>query len=110
MLEELKEALTPHLIEAFMSLVMLMLGYATVLIKKWTGIQIEDKHRIALHSAIRTGVLLAAEKGLDRDALVQVAKDYAKQSVPDAIRYLVPGDGVLESLIIAKAQELIGAK
>lgn len=109
-MEELKEALAPHVFEALMSLVTLAIGYATILIKRATGVQIEEKHRAALHSAIRTGVLIAMEKGLDKGALVQVAKDYARQSVPDAIRYLVPGEGVLESLIVAKAQEIIGVK
>lgn len=108
MLEELKEALAPHVFEAIMSLITLALGYGTLLIRRWTGIQIEEKHMRALHSALRSGVLIGVERGLDKDALVQVAKDYARQSVPDAIRYLVPGEGVLESLILAKVQEVMG--
>lgn len=110
MFEELKEALAPHIVEVVMSLVTVLLGYATVLLKKWTGIQIEEKHRQALHSAIRTGVQMGLDKGLDRKMILGVAKDYAKTSVPDAIKWLVPGDGIMEAIALAKLREILSTK
>lgn len=106
MLEEILEAILPHIIEAFMALVTLATGYAVVLFKRWTGIQIEERRRQALHSAIRTGVLALTDRGLSGEELVEGVKDYIRQSVPDALAALVPGDGVLSTLIKSKVREL----
>jgi hypothetical protein len=108
MLMEIIEALAPHLIEALMALITLATGYGVVQFKRWTGIQIEERHRQALHSAIRTGVVALAERGLTGDELIKGVKDYIRQSVPDALASLVPGDGVLSTLIKAKVRELAG--
>lgn len=107
MLQEISEALAPYLIEAMMSLVALATGYAAVLLRRWTGIQIEERHRAALHSAIRTGVLAALDKGISGETLVGVVRDYIAVSVPDALRRLAPGDGVLATLIRAKVGEAV---
>lgn len=107
MLQEILEAVAPHLIELFMALVSLATGYALVLIKRYTGIQIEEKHRLALHSAIRTGVLAMASNGLQGQALVDAVKDYVRASVPDALAYFVPGDGVLSTLIKSKIKDIL---
>ena len=65
-----------------------------------TGIRIEEKHMRALHSAIITGVESALKDGPEAgmDHIKASALSYAKQSVPDAIRALVPGDGVMDKL------------
>ena len=107
---ELFEALEPHLVEALMSLVALATGYATVLLRRWTGIQIEARHRDALHQAIRSAVVEALDNGLDGDRLLARVKDYVGASVPDALRHLAPGDGVLATLIRAKVGEALAAK
>lgn len=107
MLEELKEALAPHVFEAVMSLLTLALGYATVLIRRWTGIQIEEKHMRALHSAIRNGSLMALQRGgVDKTILIGMVKDYVSSSVPDALKSLSPSDGVLDVLINAALAEI----
>lgn len=107
MFQEIMEALAPHLIEAFMALVTLATGYVVVLVKRYTGIQIEERHRQALHSAIHTGVLALADKGLSGEQLIEGVKDYIRQSVPDALAYLIPGEGVLATLIRAKIKQLL---
>lgn len=106
MLTEILEALAPHLLEAFMALVTLATGYAVHLFRRWTGIQIEERHRQALHSAIRTAVVALTERGLTGEDLVKGVKDYLRQSVPDALAWLVPGDSVLSTLIRSKIREL----
>lgn len=65
-----------------------------------TGVRVEEKHMRALHSAIITGVESALKDGPQAgvDHIKASALSYAKQSVPDAIRALVPGDGVLDKL------------
>src|SRR5688500_17753659 len=46
----------PYLFTAVSAGVVAVLGWATALFKQWTGIQIEARHREALHSAAMTGV------------------------------------------------------
>ena len=106
MWSELMEALAPHLVDASMAVVSLATGYVVILIRRYTGIQIEERHRQALHSAIRTAVVAMTERGLTGEDLVKAVKDYVRQSVPDALAWLVPGDGVLSTLIKAKVREL----
>ena len=65
-----------------------------------TGIRIEEKHQRALHSAMMSGAKAALRYGPEHgaDVLKRLTLDYAQRSVPDAIRALVPGDGVLDDL------------
>ena len=65
-----------------------------------TGISIQEKHRIAIHSALITGVESMLHKGpeVGIDMIRKSAVDYAQRSVPDAILALVPGDGVLDRI------------
>lgn len=83
--------------------------------RKW-GIDIEAKHREALHSAARTGVdrLLAkaapAVGGLSVDVKSQIAADGVKwvlRSVPDAVKYFKLEDkvDVIEQIVLAKLGE-----
>lgn len=106
MFQEVLEAILPHLIEAFMALVTLATGYVVVLFKRWTGIQIEERRRQALHSAIRTGVLALMDRGLYGEQLIEGVKDYIRQSVPDTLAALVPGESVLATLIKSKIREI----
>ncbi|OAN71539.1 hypothetical protein A8B82_04455 [Sulfitobacter sp. EhC04] len=65
-----------------------------------TGIRIQEKHMNALHSAILTGVEAALVDGPEAGLEVIKARAirHVNQSVPDAIKALVPGDGVLDRL------------
>lgn len=75
-----------------------------------TGIQIEAKHREALHQAIMTAVESGLKNGPDvgLDYLKANTLDYLKRSVPDALTALTPGDGVLDQLIERYAREAMG--
>jgi hypothetical protein len=88
------------LLTFFGVLLTFILNRATGAFQAATGIRIEEKHMRALHSAIMTGVEAAMIDG--PEAGIEVIKHravrYAQQSVPDAIRALVPGDGVLDRL------------
>lgn len=67
----------------------------------WTGIQIEAQHRDALHRAIQSAVESAVHHG-GREALTTIKAhvvQHLRESVPDALKALTPGDGVLDRLI-----------
>ncbi|WP_289150356.1 hypothetical protein [uncultured Salipiger sp.] len=72
-----------------------------------TGIAIEEKHQRALHSAIKSGIEAAIEDGPEAgiEQIKAAAIFHAQQSVPDAIRALVPGDGVLDRLAVRYYRE-----
>lgn len=85
----------------------LVLGLGLLYFRKWTGIQIEEKHMRVLQSAVLNGVRLGIEGNLTGERLRQAALDYIKQSAPDAINSLgVKGSLVLEKLVQAKIQEV----
>lgn len=99
--------IAPYLPDLIGAAVTALIGYAVTLIKAKTGIEIEAKHREALQSALTTGALLALAKlgiGADKAALAEAAVDYAKASVPDAIKGLAPSADVLADLATAKVQ------
>ena len=106
MFEEMLEALSPLLLEALAALLTLFIGWISVMAHRKFGIEIEARHREALHSAIMMGVLRAVELGGDRNAIVEEALLYAKRSVPDAIRALANEDGILWELAEAKLRQV----
>lgn len=110
MLDIINTLIAPYLPDLIGAAVTALLGYAVTLIKAKTGIEIEAKHRDALHSAMTTGALLALAKlgiGANKAALATAAVDYAKTSVPDAIKKLSPSDGTLADLAAAKIQSVL---
>lgn len=81
----------------------------------WTGINIEARHREALHSAIMTGVNAALGKVADliggraidvRSTAVAEALRYVGASVPDAIRYFGLSEDRLGDMIAAKLSQI----
>lgn len=96
----------PVLLDALVYVVVAWVAYA---FQRWTGIQIEAKHREALHSAIRNGVLQAASRGLTGLEAKKLVAGYVTESVPDALNRLAPSPEVLDGLIRAKMAELLPA-
>lgn len=107
MLPEIWEAVAPHVLEAIGALITLLLGWLTMQARARWGIEIEARHREALHSALTTGARLALDGKLTGKAAVDLAIDYARASVPDAIRALVRDDGVLMRLAESKLRAMM---
>lgn len=72
--------------------------------QRW-GIEIEARHREALHAALMSGVRAALAGGLSGQAAVDAAIRHAARSVPDAINRLSPTAQVLASIAEAKLAE-----
>jgi hypothetical protein len=76
----------------------------------WTGIKIEQAHQDSLHRAIKSAVESALFHGGPKVA-AQTLKahvvQHLRESVPDALKALVPGDGVLDRLIERYAREAL---
>ena len=103
----------PHIFELVGLFLTIVIGFVSRQFYAWTGIEIERRHREALHSALMSGARVAVREGPDAAAAMLQAKAvaYARASVPDAIRALVPGDGVLDALAeryVLEALDVVG--
>jgi len=94
------DVLEPHLLEILSMIITAAISMAALYLRRWTGIEIEARHREALHSAIMSGVESALQHGPGKaaDQLVDEAVAYARKSVPDAIARLAPDNVILRRL------------
>lgn len=77
MLSQMLAQVLPSLVDA---LTPLLVAVIAAMIFKWTGVQVEQKHMLALQSALQNGArLMLVGKTVD-DAI-----DYVERSVPDAL-------------------------
>ncbi|MGP3699890.1 hypothetical protein ACTVZP_22055, partial [Rhodobacter sp. NSM] len=101
--------LTPSLLDLAGVALTALIGFATVRFQHWTGIQIEARHREALHSAIMTAARLAVARKLAPDAATDFVSSYVQKSVPDALQQLAPPADTLDALVrsrLTQAAEL----
>ncbi|MGC9448619.1 hypothetical protein [Cereibacter johrii] len=106
---DLLTALTSSLLDLAGVVLTALIGFATVRFQRWTGIQIEARHREALHSAIMTAARLAVARKLAPDAATEFVSNYVRNSVPDALKQLAPPADTLNALVrsrLAQAAEL----
>ncbi|MEA3533709.1 hypothetical protein U8330_03035 [Rhizobium sp. CC-YZS058] len=87
--------MTQLLPELINYLLLLLLGAIFALFHRWTGIQIDARHRDALQSALANGAKLLLQPG----GTIDDALNYVLQSVPDALkRFRLSDDRVRELL------------
>lgn len=101
------EYLAPYIPVLLDAVIYALLGWAALAFQRWTGVQIEARHREALHSAIRNGVLQAASCGMTGTDAARLVEGYVTESVPDALKRLAPEPNVLAGLIRAKMTEIL---
>ncbi|MBN7785155.1 hypothetical protein JYP51_09505 [Ponticoccus gilvus] len=92
-------ALEPAIVEIAGLFVAGLIAWAANTARQRFGLEIEEKHRDALHSAIMSGVQSALARGLSGQAAATHALEYIHDSVPDAVKRLKPAPRVLGSLI-----------
>ncbi|MFQ6777624.1 hypothetical protein V6Z69_20710 [Cereibacter sphaeroides] len=103
---DLLTALAPSLLDLAGVALTALIGFATVRFQRWTGIQIEARHREALHSAIMTAARVAVARGLTREVATEFVSSYARASVPEALKRLSPSAETLEALVRSKLLEV----
>ncbi|MGP3722366.1 hypothetical protein [Cereibacter sphaeroides] len=104
---DLLTALTPSLLDLAGVVLTALIGFATVRFQRWTGIQIEARHREALHSAIMTAARLAVARKLAPDAAAAFVSSYVRDSVPDALKQLAPPADTLEALVRSRLAQAV---
>lgn len=108
MLNDLLRDLMPVALSGLSLLLTALIGSAAQTAKKRWGLDIEARHREALHSALMSGIRAAVEDGpgAGKNVLVEQAVTYARESVPDAIARLRPSEAVLRRLVMGKLKEI----
>lgn len=108
-LQTLIGALAPHLAELLTGGIFALAAWAVALLRAKVGVdltarlkEIEARDRGALKEAIETGVRVALARGVTGPDMLDRVGSYVRQSVPDALDRLKPGDGVLSTLIDAQ--------
>lgn len=94
------------------------IAYLTAKLKSKWGVEIEAKHREALHSAIVSGVNLAVAKGArladgatlpkTGNFVVDMALPYVVKSVPDAIARFDLTEAKITEMILSKIPQVAG--
>lgn len=101
-------AIMPQLLELIAVVASILATVAIRQLSKWLGLRIEGQHREALHRAITTGIVSALSAGFDKRAAISAAVQYARSSVPDAVKALKPTEAVLLDIANAKLTEVGG--
>ncbi|SIS98613.1 hypothetical protein [Paracoccus saliphilus] len=114
-IDSIQNILQPILVDYAVWLILGVLAWFLRRLPERWRIEIEAKHRDALHSALNTGVGLAID-ALQKHPSIAVPDraageivSYVRRSVPGAIRRLGPSQGQLEQMARAKLQERLDA-
>lgn len=108
-LSELSTAVMPAFLQVIAGVLAILLARAAHTAKARWGIEIEARHREALHSALMSGVRAALSGGMSGSQAIRRAIEHATESVPDAMRNLRPDADVLEAIAKAKLREALEA-
>ncbi|MDP0925658.1 hypothetical protein Q0601_00585 [Paracoccus onubensis] len=110
-IDSMQNILQPIIVDYAVWLILAALAWFFRRLPERWRIDIEARHRAALHSALNTGVGLAIDT-LQRHPSIAVPDrtageivSYVRQSVPGAIRKLGPSQEQLEQMARAKLQE-----
>ena len=112
LLQQILDAALPTVLTLVGAALLMIINSVAGFIKDRFGIEIEAKHREALHSALITGLRLALVRlgwvpgtPIPQQA-VNLAVAYAGNSVPDAINALQPTRSKMEEIAESKAPEV----
>lgn len=108
-LNQLLTDLLPSLITALSVLVGAVITWGARVFSEKTGLDIEQKHRDALHSAIMSGVNAALTDGPQaaRETIIDQAIAYVEGAVPDALEKLGPSNFILRKLVEGKVNDIL---
>jgi lysylphosphatidylglycerol synthetase-like protein (DUF2156 family) len=94
-------AVRPYIAEMIGLVVAAIVAYLVQLIRRWTGIEIEARHREALQSALANAAMVAADRGVAAGAA------YVEHSVPDALKHFKLDQAGIQRLLEPKLAGLI---
>ena len=84
-----------------------LLGLVFDLARKRLGLDLDARHREALHSALMTGARLALARQLTGPAAIKIVLDYVQASVPAAVEHFTPSADHLKRMAEAKLEQAL---
>lgn len=108
-LPELWGEILPPLLVLVSTLIGIVIRNAAVVAQARWGIEIEARHREALHSALMTGIAAALARGAGTKEAIAAGISHAGRSVPDALAALQPDDVTLQHLAQAMLRRTTSA-
>lgn len=115
MIDMIQNIVQPILVELLLTMILLAAGWLMRRLPERMRLDIEARHREALHRALDTGVGLVIDTLQKHPAVavpdraVSEIAGYVHRSVPDALRRLAPSQAQLEAMARAKLQERVDA-
>lgn len=113
MIDSIQNIVQPIIVELLLGAILAVIAWAMRLLPERLRVDVEARHRDALHRALDTAVGLVIDT-LQRhpsvavpDAAVTQVIRYVKGSVPDAIKRLGPSQAQLEAMATAKLQSKV---
>ncbi len=109
-MQEILQAIYAELLPVILQLIAAVLGMvllraANVARERW-GIEIEARHREALHSALMTGITAALGKGLrGKEAVGQAVHHVLRDGAPAAVEFFGLDAPALEYMVEAKLNQ-----
>lgn len=87
-----------------------LIGWVSMVLNKKYGMDIEARHREALHSALLSGARLAIAGKLTGSAAIAVNRKYTVEAAPDAVRAFKLDERLdkLDELAESKLEQLTG--
>lgn len=114
-IDSIQSIIQPILVELLLTMILLAAGWLMRRLPERVRLDIEARHREALHRALDTGVGLVIDTLQKHPAVavpdraVSEIAGYVHRSVPDALRRLAPSQAQLEAMARAKLQERVDA-
>lgn len=111
MMSEIQDILVGGVLSVVFVIVGIFVARIEKVLKEKFSIEIEAKHREALHSALQSGARIAVLRAASsagvypRESVRNEVEEYLRKSVPDALRKLTPDPDVLSKLIDAALEK-----
>lgn len=114
-IDSLQNIVQPVIVDLLLFLILSAIGWLMRRLPEKWRLDIEARHREALHKALDTGIGLAIDTMQKHptiaapDMAIGTVLDYVERSVPDALRRLAPSRAQLEDMARAKLQSRVDA-
>lgn len=115
MIDIIQNIAQPIIVDLLLTLILAIIAWLMRKLPERWRLDIEARHREALHKALDTGIGLAIDTMQKHptiaapDMAIGTVLDYVERSVPDALRRLAPSRTHLEDMARAKLQQQVDA-
>jgi len=115
LIDIIQNIVQPIIVDLLLTLILAIIAWLMRKLPERWRLDIEARHREALHKALDTGIGLVIDTMQKHptiaapDMAIGTVLDYVERSVPDALRRLAPSRAHLEDMARAKLQQQVDA-